>query len=439
MNKQQYQQQPQEKEETKVKMPLSEQTKQYLSHGLLLTSQICFSGWHIVGSLVLKDGASPFVFALYREMFAAIVMYGIVRYTGQKVFMHPEDRIRFLFLGFFSFVNVIGAILSLQYLSATRFAIFQPCIPCVATVISVLLGLEAFSVIKTIGVSIAVGGAILAEAWKEEGKNDDDGDGNIVLGSIIASIQITGMACLVVFAKPILSKYNSAVTTFFYYGIGTVYTIILFAVVSFTFTANDLYFDGNMLPWMGLVYVSLVATVYPYNALSWGGRHLSPSTTTVYSTFQPVGTMILSLIILNKVVTTPELVGGALVIVGLVVTVYGQNYENWLTMKERLLEENDKEKDLLADHYRGMGEHNSASGGAINDHLRNSDLINDSTPGSSASQSFFDQEYHYGSRQISFTPGYNNNNTNNNNNSSSSQNTTRNGYLYGQLKSEDSL
>lgn len=372
-------------------MPLTEQTKQYISHGLLLSSQLCFSGWHIVGSLSMKDGASPFVFALYRELFASVVMFFIVRFvTHHPLYILPEDRKRFLILGFFSFVNVVGAMLSLNYISATRFAIFQPCIPCIATVISIIIGLEPFTYIKLIGICLAVGGAITTEAWKEGGDGDDDEKG-VTLGSIIVSLQITAMACLVVFVKPILPKYNSTITTFFYYSIGTAFTIVLFAVLAFTFTTDDLYFNGSLLPWLGLVYASIFATVYTYNALSWGGRHLSPSTTTVYSTFQPVGTMILSFIIMGDVVTTPELLGGALVVLGLIVTVYGQNYDNlFMTGKTSPQEtqHGDDEKDLLAAHYRTSERSNRTEP---------DDLI--------TQDNFLDQEYTFHSRTISLIPG----------------------------------
>ena len=373
------------KEGEEGKMPLTEQSKQYISHALLLSSQVCFSGWHIVGSLSMKDGASPFVFALYRELLASVVMLLIVRFiTKHPLFIHPEDRVRFLILGFFSFVNVVGAMLALNYISATRFAIFQPCIPCIATIISIFIGLEPFSFTKAIGICCAVGGAITTEAWKE-GSSNDDGEDNVTLGSIIVALQITAMACLVVFVKPVLPKYNSAVTTFFYYSIGTVFTVILFAVVAFTFDATDLYFNGSLLPWLGLAYASMFATVYTYNALAWGGRHLSPSTTTVYSTFQPVGTMILSFIIMGDVVTTPELVGGAMVVLGLRVTVYGQNYDNlFFSQRTSHEQQRDDEKDLLAEHYRISERTNQT-------HEINPDIL--------------DQDYSFHSKTVSLTPG----------------------------------
>lgn len=79
------------------------------------------------------------------------------------------------------------------------------------------------------------------------------------------------------------------------------------------------------------------------------GKQLNPSTTTLYSTFQPVGTTLLSFFILNAVVTVPEIVGGFFVILGLIVTV-----------KSQQLAENDGELDSIAS-SKGNGYGHSGS------------------------------------------------------------------------------
>ncbi len=300
---------------------MSSSVRSYLPHFALLTAQLCFSGWHIIGSLALKKGADPFVFVLYRELLASAVMYLLILYRKQIIFIHRVDYLRFFFVGCCSFVNVVGAMLALQYISATRFAIFQPAIPCIATVVSIVVGSDMFTFIKLIGILIAVGGAVLAEAWNESSTSGDEK--NIALGTVIVSIQVFGMALLVVFVKPLLAKYPPACVTLVYYSIGTMLTILLCAIWSFQFTVADLYFSGHTLPWVGLFYAALVATAFTYNALSWSGKRLSPATVTIYCTFQPVGTILLSYGILGAVVTLPEGLGATAVIIGLLLTVYG--------------------------------------------------------------------------------------------------------------------
>ena len=70
-----------------------------IAHALLLVAQLCFSGWHIVGSLCMKQGANPFVFVLYREVVASLLMLSYARYRGLRLHIEKEDYIRFLLLG----------------------------------------------------------------------------------------------------------------------------------------------------------------------------------------------------------------------------------------------------------------------------------------------------------------------------------------------------
>jgi drug/metabolite transporter (DMT)-like permease len=231
--------------------------------------------------------------------------------------------------------------LALRYISATRFAIFQPLIPCIASFISIMLGIDEFTVIKLTGICIAVGGAVMAVVWNAE---SDESELNVPLGTAIASFQIFAMACLVVFQKKLLSRYESTTLTFIYYSIGGVLTLLLdvgVLVVWYLFdwgmaiTLKDLTFDSNAFVWMGLLYAASFATLFPYNAMAFACKILAPSVTTVYCTIQPVGTILLSLIILQVVVTLPEGLGCCLVVIGLFITVYGQLREKKMRAQSR--------------------------------------------------------------------------------------------------------
>jgi drug/metabolite transporter (DMT)-like permease len=93
------------------------------------------------------------------------------------------------------------------------------------------------------------------------------------------------------------------------------------------FVVSDIYFNGILLPWLGLGYATIFSTLYAYNAYSWAGKRVSPAITTVYNTLQPVGTSVLSVIFLHHKVTLPEILGGLLVMLGLLITVYGRQQE----------------------------------------------------------------------------------------------------------------
>jgi len=297
-------------------------------HLVLISIQLCFSGWHIVGSVALKNGADALVFALYRELSASLFMYALVKYRGQKIFIEDKDRPRILLLGVFSFVNVVGTILALQYIAAVQYAVMQPLIPVVATVISVVVGFEVVTLVKTMGILCAVGGAILVETWHTSGDDgDDDESSNVLLGTVLVCAQVCGMASLIVFQKSLLKRYDTTVLTFSYYIVGTGITVLLACAWYVRFDAGDFIFHRTLFPWIALAYACIFATVYAYNGYSWAGKRVSPAITTVYNTLQPVGTCIFSVIFLGSTVTIPQVVGGLFVMAGLVITVYGRHLE----------------------------------------------------------------------------------------------------------------
>lgn len=296
---------------------------------MLALVQLAFSGWHIVGSLALQGGADPLAFAAYREVFASMIMVVIVWANKQSVLqIQREDYLRFFCLGICSFINVVGTIIALTYISATRYAIFQPSIPCVATAIAIIIGIEAFSWIKGLGILLAVGGAVLIDAW-DTGSSSGSSvvESNVTVGSLLVSVQVVAMASLIVFQRPLLTKYESVVVTFGYYTIGTLITLVMCACWEFRFDAQSFVFGGALLPWLALAYATVFATVFTYNTYTYVSKILSPSVITIYNTLQPVGTVVLSVLFLGSGVGLSEGVGGALVALGLIVTVVGRRRE----------------------------------------------------------------------------------------------------------------
>mmetsp|Transcript_19378 Transcript_19378/g.29294 ORF Transcript_19378/g.29294 Transcript_19378/m.29294 type:complete len:156 (+) Transcript_19378:82-549(+) len=84
---------------------------------------------------------------------------------------------------------------------------------------------------------------------------------------------------------------------------------------SYVFEAKDSW------AWVSLGYAVIVVTCYAYFALGWALKHASPTLVLAYSSFQPIGTMILAFVFLgNNSWSGPNVVGGMMVVIGLVLT-----------------------------------------------------------------------------------------------------------------------
>ena len=245
-------------------------------------------------------------------------MHAYVRYYGMSMVIDPQDYLRFFFLGVLSFLSMILTAFCLTYIAPSRFAIFQPSIPCIVAGLSMLAGLEKLSPLKVLGIAIAVGGAILAEMWKFQAIDSTELD--IPLGTSLAIGQVLSMGVLLVGVKPLLNKYQPAVVSCVYFSVATVATILLCLARIDTFPPGAFHFNNQYMPWVALVYAAVFTTLFAFIALSWGSKYLNPSASTAYFTFQPLGTIVLSAMILGSVVTLPEVIGGLMIITGLGIT-----------------------------------------------------------------------------------------------------------------------
>ena len=135
---------------------------EYIAHSCAICAQCVFSGWHIVGHLVfLSSLVNPFVFVFYRESVAAVILYMSLSLKGVDVKVDRADVPRFITVGCCQAGTAMFGILALTLISATRFAIFQPSIPCVTILISIVAGMERVSLKRSLGITLAVMGALV--------------------------------------------------------------------------------------------------------------------------------------------------------------------------------------------------------------------------------------------------------------------------------------
>eukprot|EP00611_Tribonema_gayanum_P029507 TRINITY_DN7914_c0_g1_i4.p1 TRINITY_DN7914_c0_g1~~TRINITY_DN7914_c0_g1_i4.p1 ORF type:complete len:408 (-),score=57.60 TRINITY_DN7914_c0_g1_i4:22-1185(-) len=313
-----------------------------LVHPVLVSIQLAFSGWHVLAKVALNEGVNPMALALEREVFATLLMWAMARHVEGPQVMERQDRLRFIALGVFSFTNVVGAILALKLTSPTMVALMQPSIPVFAMILSYIYGIERMSKLKAFGVILAVSGALWVE-WSSiaasgnsqggdaaadgGGKEGDSGPGGTaLLGAGVLFVQCLGMAALTVAQRPVLSKYPSMTVTAWYYAAGSACTLLACMVTGVSM--EDLMLTRSREPWLALAYVTVFATFYTYNAYSWALTIVPPTTTTVYSTLQPVTTAALAFIFLALPVTEIQVLGGGVIVIGLLVTSYAKAREH---------------------------------------------------------------------------------------------------------------
>mmetsp|Transcript_14963 Transcript_14963/g.26903 ORF Transcript_14963/g.26903 Transcript_14963/m.26903 type:complete len:386 (+) Transcript_14963:121-1278(+) len=285
---------------------------------VLVAIQFLFAGWHVLGKLAFSAGCNPFVFALYRELLASTFMWiGALVWDGLIV-PHRRHVWLILLMGSMSFVNVVFSAVALDMVSAPNVAMLQPVVPVFALMISIVLKIEILTWVKALGMVVSVSGALLLVFWTTE----DSGESRqILLGNILLVCQCIAGSLLVVLFKFVIGSYPHVTITAWYYSFGTLLSAITVGVVvsdreDFNIRQREV--------WLAIAYAFLFATVFNYIAMTWTSKHVNPSVTTGFLTLQPVATVILSSIFLSFQPKLPHLAAAVAVVVGLLVTCYGQ-------------------------------------------------------------------------------------------------------------------
>jgi drug/metabolite transporter (DMT)-like permease len=211
-------------------------------------------------------------------------------------------------------------------------------IPCIATVISIIVGVEDFTWYKFVGILMAVAGAITVEVWKPEEQasvsaepsapDDKQHHYNDNRGVLVTIVQVTACATYLVYQKRILNKYPSTLVTLIYYSIGGSFTGLCVGVYALFggVSIADMGLQYEAKVWLGVVYVVLFSTLYAWNAYTYASKYLAPSTSTIFMSLQPIFTASLIFMCYDTLLTAPQYVGGFLVVLGMVLTVLSSQY-----------------------------------------------------------------------------------------------------------------
>lgn len=293
-----------------------------------LSIQLAFSGWHVLGGIALKGkhGVNAFVFALYRESAASLFMFLVALCAqGKEETMKPARHLKksttlplLLAAGACSFGNVVGTVFALTLIPSDLFSTYQPTIPVFTTALAVAFGYESLTRLIAVGIATSVAGAILVETLSSSSLS---GGSSNLLGNLITVGQCVSMASLIIVTKPLLKLYTPLTVTAWYYSIGSVLTLA--TALAARLPIAD-FFWTDIEPWLALVYAALVATVYAYEAYSWIIQRASPTLVSAFSTLQPLFTVLLNFIFVGHGVGGTTVAAGAVVVLGLAITVYAK-------------------------------------------------------------------------------------------------------------------
>lgn len=276
-------------------------------HLALLGVQLSFSGFHVVGKMVLED-LSPLALAASRVLFATPLLVGLAWLKDRKL---PEWRFlpHLALLGLLGvFLNQVLFVIGLKYTSATNAAILMPSIPVFAVGIGWLTRVEIVGARRILGVLLAAVGAVTLLDPRTFSLADASS-----LGNLLILLNCLSYATFLVIQRPLLTKlpWRTVIAwSFLFGGIGVL-------LVSLPAVSRLELATVQTQVWLGIIYIALFPTFLGYLLNTWAVRRSSATLAATYTTVQPLLTALLAMIFLGEKLRAPQVAGFVLIATGL--------------------------------------------------------------------------------------------------------------------------
>ncbi len=276
---------------------------QFLGILLIVISAISFGVIPVFAHFAYASGVTPLTVLFFRFAIAGICLcaYLII----QKIPLPRSKNLRTLIL-----LGSIGFVLqSLSFFHALTVAspglivLLLYLYPTIVVAISILILRRPSSLTKLVALGIALLGTLLTVGSVRETQTL-----GVILGLISASVYAT----YVLIGEQVMEEVSPlTASTVMISSAATVYGGMV--------AIWGLSFPTLLSGWLAIAALALISTILAIGTLFAGIKLLGASTAAILSTLEPVVTIGLSMMILHESVTKTQLIGGALILIAVVI------------------------------------------------------------------------------------------------------------------------
>jgi len=269
----------------------------------------------VIGKVALRHFA-PLTLATFRVTLAALIMlpiYAISRLAGARTrAFDRRDFWTFGYLGLLSVgVNQVCFTVGLNYTTVGHSALILGMGPVVILLLARLLGLEALTAKKALGMAIAFAGVTVLAA--EHGLSLRSGT---LRGDLITFAGSLGFAVYTVLGKKVAAEYDSVSMNTFNCLVGAIVLLPLTVHEAIGFSRSGGWGQVAWEGWAALGFMAGFASVVAYLIYYWALRYLLATRLAAFSYVQPVLSTGLGVGLLGEQLTSQVVLGGGLVLLG---------------------------------------------------------------------------------------------------------------------------
>lgn len=264
--------------------------------------------------IVLDNGLSPVNLTIMRFFIVCIVLVMILLFETKRFSkLYKKDIIPIFILGFFGvIVYHLGLNYGEQDISPGAASLIIATIPVFIIVLAAVFLKEKFTMKKMLGFILSLCGVLIISLW---GKQDTAIEIKYILGALAVLIAAIMGALYTIAGKKLLDRYTPLSLT--------VYAILLGSLGLIPFLNYSLFDEVAMMPaisWIAIIFLGVCSTVIGYVLWYVALEIKNASEVSVYLYAIPAVSTVISFFMFPKdKITLFFIIGGALVILGLII------------------------------------------------------------------------------------------------------------------------
>jgi len=262
---------------------------------------------YVAGKIALRhiDGVT---LAAFRIEIAALIFLPIYFLRRNRPAMNAKDVWTLSYLGLLLCANQVFFTIGLAHTTSGHSSMILAIGPIIVLLLARMMGLEALTTAKILGMIIAFTGATILAV-----ENGFDLRGSPTLtGDLLTLFGTTSFSLYVVLGKKVAGKYDTVSMNAMNAFAGAAALLPVAIVRGIHLDWTSVGWAG----WLGMFYMAAVSSVAAYTLFYWVLRYMEASRVAAVNYFQPIGAILVAAVFLGEVPTRHLLLGGVLILVG---------------------------------------------------------------------------------------------------------------------------
>jgi drug/metabolite transporter (DMT)-like permease len=286
-------------------------SKIVLAHAAAATAALS-AGAAVVATRFVIAETDPISLVFYRYVISVICFAPVLPVIWPRGGLAPSEYAKIAMFGILFFVFFPwGFNAALSYNTAARGAVGLATIPIQTLLVAAAFGREPLTAAKVAGVFLAFSGIVVAFGKAAFGHDNPDhliGDGLMLLGVLCAAVYS-------VFSRATLMRHGPLFVTALAmaFAVAALLPVVAFHQGGLALQALS---PGG---WMAVVFLGTIAGTVQFSLFMWALRWLTPTTTVLYLTLNPIVAIVLGIMLLGEKLTAELVAGMALVLIGILV------------------------------------------------------------------------------------------------------------------------